>query len=60
MKIINTYKQKTITWFNYKHLFELKDELHTFSDYLESELKSWITNPRLNISIRKPYDNTTN
>ena len=59
MKIINTYKQRNITWFNYKYLFELKDKLHTFNNYLESELLSWIKNPRLNINIRKPYDNTT-
>lgn len=60
MKIINTYKQRNITWFNYKYLFEFKGELCTFKPYPESELLSWITNPRLNIIIRKPYDHTTN
>ena len=60
MKIINTYKQKDFTWFNLKHLFKLKGKLTALKDYSESELLSWIVNPHLNISIRKPYDNTTN
>ena len=59
MKIINTYKQRAITWFIYKHLFELIDKIHGYKDYSGSELLSWIGNPNLNVNIRKPYDNTT-
>ena len=59
MKILNTYKQRYITWFNYKHLFELEGSLSALKDYSESELISWIDNPHLTINIRKPYDNTT-
>ena len=56
MKLINTYKRSNITWFNYKHLFKLKGKLYAHSDYPEAELKSWIENPHLNVSIRKPYE----
>ena len=57
MKLINTYKQRYITWFNYKHLFELKDKLYAHRTYPEAELISWVENPRLNVIIRKPYEN---
>ena len=57
MKIINTYEQYNITWFNYKHLFKLRDDiLDAYQKYPESELISWIENPHLNISIRKHYE----
>ena len=56
MKLINTYKQRYITWFNYKHLFELKGKLSAHRTYPEAELKAWIENPHLNVSIRKPYE----
>ena len=60
MKIINTYKQDVITWFNYKHLFQLRSKLSAHTDYPESHLLSWIDNPHLTVNIRKPYDNTAN
>ena len=59
MKIIHTYKQRYITWFNLKHLFELEGRLLAHKNYSESELLSWIDNPYLKVNIRKPYDNTT-
>ena len=56
MKLINTYKQKDITWFNYKHLFQLGIGLRAHKAYPEAELKTWVENPHLNVSIRKPYE----
>lgn len=56
MKLINTYKQRYITWFNYKHLFKLKTKLYVYKSYPESELITWLENPHLNINIRKPYE----
>ena len=56
MKLINTYKQRYITWFNYKHLFKLKDKLYVYRTYPEAELKAWIECPHLNVNIRKPYE----
>ena len=56
MKLINTYKQRDITWFNYKHLFRLKGRLYAHSAFPESHLEDWIENPHLNVSIRKPYE----
>ena len=56
MKLVNTYKQKDITWFNCKHLFKLKGKLYANSDYPEAELIAWIENPHLNVNIRKPYE----
>ena len=60
MKILNTYKQRYITWFNFKHLFELEGRLSAHKEYPESKLLAWIDSPNLNVNIRKPYDNTTN
>ena len=56
MKLINTYKQRDITWFNYKHLFQLKGKLYANKAYPESELLTWVENPHINVSIRKPYE----
>ena len=56
MKLINTYKQRDITWFNYKHLFKLKGKLSAHRDYSELELESWVKNPHISVSIRKPYE----
>ena len=56
MKLINTYKQRDITWFNYKHLFHLKGRLYADRTYPESILMSWVENPHINVSIRKPYE----
>ena len=56
MKLINTYKQRDITWFNYKHLFQLKGRLYADRAYPESTLMSWAENPHINVSIRKPYE----
>ena len=57
MKIINTYEQYDITWFNYKYLFQLGNKLTTHRNYSESSLKSWLEFPNLNINIRKRYEN---
>ena len=57
MKLINTYKQYDITWFNYKHLFKLTDDyLNAYRAFPESQLESWIEHPHLNVNIRKPYE----
>ena len=56
MKIINTYKQRYITWFNYKHLFQLEIGLRAHKAFPESHLEAWLENPHLNVSIRKPYE----
>ena len=57
MKLINTYKQYDITWFNYKHLFKWTDDyIYAHKEYPESELLTWAGNPHLNVSIRKPYE----
>ena len=54
MKLINTYKQSHITWFNYKHLFKFNGKLYAHKTYPESELESWVEHPYM--SIRKPYE----
>lgn len=56
MKIVNTYKYETVTWFIYKHLFELIDKLYSYKKYPESELLSWTENPDLAVNIGKPYE----
>ena len=56
MKLINTYKQYNITWFNYKHLFKLKGRLYAYRSYPEAELIAWLENPHINVRIRKPYE----
>ena len=57
MKLINTYKQYNITWFNYKHLFQWADDyIYAHKASPESELLTWVVNPHLNVSIRKPYE----
>ena len=56
MKIVNTYKQYDITWFNYKHLFHLGRKLTIHKTYPESKLMSWLECPNLKISMRKPCE----
>ena len=57
MKIVNTYKHETVTWFIYKHLFELIDKLYGYKKCPESALLSWVENPDLTVNIRNHYEN---
>lgn len=52
MKIVNTYKQGSITWFGYTHLFGMTKRLNTFTDFMEAELSGWLDNMELKITKR--------
>ena len=56
MKLINVYKQDDINWFNYKYLFSYSNKLYEQPNIKELELKSWIGNPHIHITKRKPYE----
>ena len=43
MKIINTYKQESITWFGYKTLFSFISYIHSSKDP-EDVLVGWLDN----------------
>lgn len=52
MRILNTYKQGSITWFEHKHLFGISKKLNIFTDDINSTLSRWLNNPELTITKR--------
>ena len=56
MKLIKVYKQEHINWFGYKHVFSYAHKLIGQPHIKELELKSWIRQPHLSITKRKPNE----
>lgn len=52
MKILNTYKQGNITWFEHKYLLGITKKLNIFKDSIEGELSKWLNSSELGITKR--------